>query len=104
MALLHVNCCRGIYTYIQYFAVLSTLLQPVGEANKEEMFTRRENMFCSIGYYIDMDKNIIQVCATFIVGNVAIDIFTCEDMIYIFILHLFKIDKNMIEELCCQHC
>ena len=34
MALLHVNCYRGIYTYIQYFAVLSTLLQPVGEANE----------------------------------------------------------------------
>ena len=57
MALLHVNCYRGIYTYIQYFAVLSTLPQPVGEANKGETFTRRENKFCSIGYYIDVDKN-----------------------------------------------
>ena len=42
MALLHVNCYRGIYTHIQYFAVLSTLPQPVGEANKGEMFTRRK--------------------------------------------------------------
>ena len=67
---------------------------------KSEIFTRRENKFCSIVYYIDMDKNKIQVCATFIVGNVVINIFTCEDMIYIFILHLFKIDKNRIEQLC----
>ena len=101
----HVDCYKGIYTYIQYFAVLSTLLQPVGEANKGEMFTRRENMFCSIGYYIDMDKNKIQVCATFIVGNVAIDIFTFEGMIYIFILHLFKVDKSRIEQwTICKFC
>ena len=44
MVLLHVNCYKGIYTYIQYFAVLSTLLQPVGEANKREMFTRRKKV------------------------------------------------------------
>ena len=78
--------------------MLSTLLQPVGEANKGKMFTRRENKFCSVVYYIDVNKNTIQVCATFIVRNVAIDIFTCKDMIYIFILHLFKVDKSRIEQ------
>ena len=78
-------------------AVLSKLLQPVGEANKGEMFTRRQNKFCSIVYYIDMDKHKIQVCATFIVGNIAINIFTCEDMIYILFFtcsRLMKVGLN----------